>query len=302
MNLLNKKNKLFIVITLAVLVVGMTLLGIFQFNQTIDYKNGYELRVAIEQNAGDAKSVLLSSTEDYFEKNGVKSAKYAFQDLDEGKILVYKFSKDVKIDTVKLAKHIQDKLDANTTCAGVKATAEYSTVIGNDKFDAGWLILALSIGVVATFVYALIMEKLSGATAMIGSSILSALAFVAIMAITRIPAYPLLGASIALATITASVLSVATSARFREEYKNSAESKPDAVVITEKVMATEIKKYLFTAIAFAVVAVAISVFFVPYMIIVGGQVLLAGLCACASSYFVTPLIWSLIKNCKKNKK
>ena len=300
MNLLNKKNKLFIIITLAILVVGMTLLGIFGFNQTVDYKDSYELRVSIEQNAGNAKTILLNSTENYFEKNNIKPAKYAFQSLDEGKTLIYKFAKDANIDTAKLVDEINAKLTEGGL-TGVNAVVEYSTVEGNNKFDAGWLILALSIGVVATFVYALILEKLSGATATVASAVLSPLAFVALMAITRLPAYPLLGATIALSMIAASVLSVATSARFREEFK-IAEGKPSAFEIAQKVMKEEVKKYYFTAIAFAVLAVAISVFFVPYMMIAGAQVLLAGLCALASSYFVTPIVWSLIKDCKKNKK
>ena len=35
--------KLFLIVALSLLVVGMTLLGVFGFNQTVDYSDSYEI-------------------------------------------------------------------------------------------------------------------------------------------------------------------------------------------------------------------------------------------------------------------
>ena len=48
---LNLKAKLFIVISLVVLVVGMSLFAI-GFNQTVDYKESFEVRVTTNQRTG----------------------------------------------------------------------------------------------------------------------------------------------------------------------------------------------------------------------------------------------------------
>lgn len=295
MNALAKKYKLFIVITLAILVVGMTLFGIFGFNQAVDYKDGYEVRVSVEQKAGNSLTVLESATEEYFAKEGIKPIEYATQKMDEGKTLVYKFNKDVKIDEDALAAHIQSKLDADSSITNLTATADYNSVVGYKEFKAGYLLLAVSVAVVAIFVYTVIMEKLSGAVATVGASVLAALAFVALMAITRLPAYPVVGVTIALAMVSCAVLACATVARCKEEYKNAAQSKPDTWQIADKVMSSEKKKYVFTLVAFLIAALAISAFIAPYMMFVGGQILLAGATACTVSYFVAPLLWAAVK-------
>lgn len=308
MNALNKKYKLFIVISLVLLVVGMTIFGIFGFNQAIDFKKGYEVRVSIDNNVGNAKSVLEDATESYFDAKGIVSAEYAFQKMDDGKTLVYKFREKISVTESDIETYVQNKLDTDVTNNGtavgvgvVEVTAFYGEVIGNDYFEVGWLLLALGIGVVITFVYALIMEKLSGATATVGASLLASLLFVAVMGITRIPAYPFVGYGIALAGILAAVLSVATVGRCKEEFKNSASSKLSTWQIADKVMKYESKKYLFTAVAVLVAAVAIAAFIVPYMIIVAGQIVVAGACALYSAYFGAPLVWAAIKGSKKKK-
>ena len=180
------------------------------------------------------------------------------------------------------------------------ANVEYDLVLGNGEIEIGWLLLGIGIGLVATFIYALIMEKLSGAVAMLCSSVVSALAFTSILSLVRLPSAPAFSASLVLAIALSAVLSLTTVAKLKESYKNSV-NKPDVIELTEKVMKNEGKKYLFVAIAVGVCAVAISAFFMPYIMFAGGQILLAGLSATVVSYFVTPLLWSAIKSDKKKK-
>ena len=299
MNRLAKKYKLFIVITLAVLVVGMAIFGFFGFNQAIDYSKGYEVRVSIDQNTTSARQILQSSTQQYFDLKGVNPVDYATQQLNDGKIIVYKFDKDIKLDKQALKSHIQSNLDQNSL-NNITANVEYDLVLGNGEIEIGWLLLGIGIGLVATFIYALIMEKLSGAVAMLCSSVVSALAFTSILSLVRLPSAPAFSASLVLAIALSAVLSLTTVAKLKESYKNSV-NKPDVIELTEKVIKNEGKKYLFVAIAVGVCAVALSAFLVPYIMFAGGQILLAGLSATVVSYFVTPLLWSAIKSDKKKK-
>ncbi len=302
MKVLSKKFKLFIALTLAVLVVGMTLFGIFGFNQAVDYKNGYEVRVSVEHKAGNAFEVIETATDDYLASKGIKAAEYATQKINEGKVIIYKFDNDVKINEDDLAAFVQAKLDAQPEIKEITATVEYSEVKGYANFDAGWMLLGLGVGVVVAFIYALIMEKLSGAVATVGVSILSALVYTALMGITRIPAHPAIGSTICLATVAGAVLAIYTASKCKDEFKKTAAANPDVFAIADKVMKKELKSYIIFAIVAVLVAVALAVFFNAYMAIVAAQILLASLSALVVSYFGAPLLWALIKGCKKSKK
>lgn len=290
MNRISVKSKLFIIITLIVILAGMAFFAIGP-NQTVDYSNSYEVRVSVNQKTGI--ETLKSATEEYFNNNGIKTADYAYQEIDGGKILVYKFKNQVPEKISGLAEYVQPKLSET-----LKVTVDVDETMVQDNQLSVWAIVALGISAVAICLYALIMEKLSGAVATICSSIFSALLFVALVNLTRIPAYPFFGAGVGFALALGSALSVTTANRLKEEYKNSAD-KTDTMAIADKVMSSEKGKYLFAMIILLVGAVALAALFVPYMMIVGGQIALAGLSALAVAYFTTPLVWASIKGAKK---
>ncbi|MBQ9734958.1 MAG: hypothetical protein IJV95_03755 [Clostridia bacterium] len=298
MNGLIKKFKWFIVATLAILVVGMTLFGIFGFNNTVDFKDSYEVKVSIDQNVDDAIKILKETTDEYFESNGINDKDYAFQEAAEGATLIYKFANVDKTLEGKLA-GLTDKLNTALTTTGAQATVDINKVSGVNDLQTGWVILALGIAMVAIFIYLLIMEKLASAVAVICSSALSMLLFVAIMAITRIPAIPYVEVLACLAGIIAAVLAVTTVGRYREEVKN-ANGKFSAQAVAESVAKKDKKKYLLALIATLVAAVAVAAFFVPYIMIMGAQIAVAGLVATFAAYFMTPFMWTLIKG-RKNK-
>lgn len=300
MNKLANKYKLFIIITLIVVVIGMTLFGIFGFNKTVDYDNSYEVKVSIEQSVEDAKSTLKTSAEEYLASKDIKSVDYATQQLSDGKILVYKFDKDVEIDALDMKNYIQTKFD-NSNLVGITVKAEYSSVRGINSFDALTVILAVGIALVVTFLFMLIMQKLSGAVAMISVSVVSALAFISLLAIVRIPAEPVVAISIGLTIILSAVLSSSTVAKCSEQFKAITQSKPNAMEVAEQVIVNEKNKYLYTAIAVLVASVTIMAFITPYLLFAGLHILFAGVVALAVSYFGTPLMWALIKGSKKLK-
>lgn len=286
---LNLKSKLFIVISLVVLVVGMALLSV-GLNQTVDYKNSFEVRVSINQRT--AIETIRTETEKFFDDNGINAKDYAYQELGEGKILIYKFSKEVPAKVNELQAYLQSNLEGT-----LKATVEIDEVVTNQSEINGYIALALGIAVIAIFIYAVIMEKLAGSVATVCASLLSGLLFISLISITRIPAYPFVGVTTALAVALGAGMAVSTVNRLNEEYKNSA-NKKSTFEIAEKVEKAECLKYLFTAIILLVVSATISAFFVPYMMIIGGQIALAGICALAVSYLGAPLLWAVIKGKK----
>ncbi len=286
---LNLKSKLFIVISLVVLVVGMALLSV-GLNQTVDYKDSYEVRVSVNQRTGI--ETIRTETEKFFDDNGIKAKDFAYQELGDGKILVYKFNNEVPEKVNELQAHLQSKLTDT-----LKATVEIDEVVTNQSEITGWVALALGIAVVGIFIYSIIMEKLAGSVATACASLLSGLLFISLMSITRIPAYPFIGVATAFAMALGAGMTVTTISRLNEEYKNSA-NKVSAFEIAEKVEKAECLKYLFTAIILLIVVATISAFFVPYLMIVGGQIALAGICALAVSHLGAPLLWAAIKGKK----
>ena len=72
--------------------------------------------------------------------------------------------------------------------------------------------------------------------------------------------------------------------------------------IADSVSKTEFKKYLYVLVAIVIASVAVSAFFMRYMLIIGGQLLVAGLVSTACAYFMTPLMWTAIKGKHKNAK
>jgi preprotein translocase subunit SecF len=291
--------KFFIVATLSLVLVGLVLIGVFGFNTTVDYPNdtanGYELQVSVDQNAGNAYELLKSSTEEYFTANGLTPSGVV-QKISDGKALVYKFKTDVTEKAAGLAAFVDGKLEA----AGL-TTVEVSADVyqlSSTSFDGVWtMVLACGIAVVAIFVYALIMEKLAGSLATVFSSVVAAILFVALLGITRIPAAPFVGIGAAAAAVIAGASSVATVNRYREEAKNNANL--SAAEVIEKVAASERNKYIILGAAIAVTAIALAVFGVPYLMIVSGQLLLAGVAGTFSAYLGSAFMWAAIKNAKR---
>lgn len=292
------KIKVAIIITLIVLVAGMAILGVFGLNNTVDYKAGYELQVSVDQSIDEAKTILKTSSDAFLSEKGIKSAKYAYQELDDGRVLVYKFNKDVTNDVTGMKDYINSALDANEVAKGAEPKVVVNEVIGNKDGQIGWVILALGITLAVAFIYTLIMEKLASAVAVVCSAIISALTFVALTALTRIPIANFFGAFLGLSFALALALSVATVNKYKQAIKESGKDKVSYRAIADKVGASDVKKYLLTLVAVLIAGVAVSAFFVPYMMIIGGQLAIAGIAAVFSAYFTTPLIWTAIKKDK----
>lgn len=291
-----KKMKWFIVGILVVLLAGMTMFGIMGFNNTVDYSKSYEVQVSVDQTIDQAKETLKSSADKYFSDNKISSVSYAYQELDEGATLVYKFNEDISDKVAGLEGAVNNNLKANDKTKDVIAKVVVSEVNGVNNTDTLKTLLALGVGIVVIFVYALIMEKVSGAVSVLCSSILSLLVFISLLSITRLPAVPFVEIIGAVAVVFSALLSVSTVGRYREELKSA--EKLSANEVAQKVAVQEGKKYILALISVFISAVALSALLSTYMMFAGLQILLAGISATTCAYCVTPLIWTGIKGRK----
>ncbi len=291
-----KKLRIFLIVALVVLVVGMAMLGFLDVNRAIDDKPSYEMQVSVDQIAGESVSVLESATEKAFSDIGLKPVSYGAQKEKDGSILIYKFKSEIANEKITAVKDVvQAELDANNLSV-VKADVKVYENYGN-KISLGLnVILALGIASLVIFVYALIMNKLAGGVAVLSSSVLSMLLFVALMAITRIPATYwsiLLGATVAFNA----ALSLVITTKYRAVKK--ADDKLSSIAVCESVNKLLRKVYIVLAVAIALSGIIAGAIGAVASIFLGLSILVAGVASMASAVYMTPLIYSLFKGKKK---
>lgn len=293
-----KNMKFFIAAALIILVVGMTLFGVLGLNQTVDYKNGYELNIAVDQDAGGSVDAVKTATEDYLSDKDVSYSVWDHTQMNEGRTLIYKFSEDYTQEIEGLEEELRAVLDDKDLQA-VGVTVKFYELKDDVKIDAWMPLAAAGVAIAVIFVYALIMEKLAASVAVIVSAVVAPLLFVAMLGITRIPANPFVSIGVALAMIIGAGLSITTVRRLKEESKNVANEKLSYTEIADKVAPLERAKYVLVTASIAVGAIALAATGSLYMMVAGLQLLVAGVVGTFTSYFMTPLLWSAIKGSKK---
>ena len=106
---INSKYKIWITIMLAIVVLGFTVFGIFGFNQTIDYKNSHEAVVSMDTQLEITPEKLGETAQSYFDAKGISPVSYATQEIDGpiGKYsIIYKFDKDVNLNTTEMEQYV----------------------------------------------------------------------------------------------------------------------------------------------------------------------------------------------------
>lgn len=298
------KFKIFFIITIIILAAGLTLFGIFGYNQAADYKDGYQLNVSVSENFGEAGDVMKSATDEFLSDRGVKSAEYSFQRIGNGETIVYKFTSDVgdKINTDELKTAVKNALsEKSSVLSGLEVTCEYKStkVFFNSQFTG--LIIAGCISLAVIFIFMAIMEKIAGAVSVAAVTLLSALIFFAAMGLTRIPSYPFVGTMLVLSAVLSAVFSAGLVARFKEQLKNAAGTKVDKREIADKGVAKGMFRILFVAGALALVSVLFIAVGPTYIRFMGLQLLLADLVAAFTALTYTPVLWAAFKKGSKTR-
>ena len=295
MNCILSKIKWFIIATLVILVAGMTIFGIFGFNNTADHSESYEVSISVDQSIDKAKEILKSSSEKYLSEKGLS---YFVQVMDDGAMLTYKFNSDVSAKVADMVSTVETALSANAETNGVKAEMSISEVKGSDLINVCGLLIAVGVSIFAIFIFVLIMERmLASAVATVCSTVLAFLIFVSLMALTRLPANPFIDVVSVIAMVLSAIISVVIVGKYREEIKNATTKMTNGEIV-RKVAKTEYKKYLFVIACVFVGGIALAAFFSQYLLIAGAQIILAGVASFAS-LFITPLVWVAIRNSKK---
>ncbi len=291
------KTKIFIIITVAVLVIGLILFGIFGFNNTVDYRKSTEVTVSVDSNVTDPEEKMKSVSEEYFEKVGVSDVAYAFQQTEDG-TLIFKFAGDITvIDAAQLKSEIEAEIGN-----GLVITVTKNEVFNVTDNQIGWICLACGLAIVASFLYILIMEKLAGALSVIVSSLLSAVMFVAVMGIARIPAQPFVWVSLLFSVGFAAILSTVIVNRCNEALKNVANDGNTYVKIADDMTKESVFRIVLSFAALLIFAIALLVIAPVYVKFAGLQLIVAGMVATFVSVAWTGIVWAKVKALNKDKR
>ena len=287
-----KNVKLWIIIALVITVAGAAMIGIFGFNQTPDYKASYEVKISVDQNVTDEGEIADKAAKAYFDEIGYKSTCYATEVSEDGTTYVYKFSEkgNVNEDTLK------SQLDAALTGKAVSAVEYKETVVA--KANIGKTLIACGVGLLATFIIALFIVKAAGALTVVCNSVITAVIYVMIVSLTRIPALPDVAVVAAVAMLLSAVMTFAVTVRYNELIK--LDGKVDLNAIAEKGVKKERARLWLLAGAGIVAAIALSATCSVYLVFTGLKVLVATCSAFIVSCVATPVLWKLFKN-KKSK-
>ena len=280
------KIKWFIIAAVAVALVGMTVLGFFGFNNNVDYRESYELQVSLEHEAQSDIDVMRDTAEKFFVDNNINVVDV--QLVNDGAGLIYKLPNEISAENVSaFEKALTDKITTN------EITVVVNNVYVHNQLNPLTLLLAYGIAVVAIFVYMLIMNKLASAVAVICSSVVSVLLYIAMMSITRIPAVPYVEFMAMLAGIIGAAVSVTLVGSYKEKI-DSAE-KGTCEQVANWVAKEDFKKCLYVIIVTAIASVALLLCFNIYMATLAASLMVASLVSVITAYFTTPMIWTAIK-------
>ena len=299
MKILNK-SRLWIIITVAILVVGLTFLTLFGFNNGVDFKKSYEVKISASEGINNVTDTIEESATKYFNENGISYSSYAVQVTSNGDV-VYKFNYDVSnINVEELKNAVSTKVGATEGLEGIEITVNgpYETAVYY-PVSVGYLILAVAVAMVAIFIYLYFMEKLAGALSVLATSILSAITYSALLALTRIPASPFYLATLIGALIFSGVISVVIVNRCNELRKNVGNDKLADIQIAEKATVQSLFRVAFMVGALVISAIALLIFGSGYLKFLGLQILALALTSSFISLAWTGLIWSLLAKGRK---
>lgn len=287
--------KFWLVLTLAVIVAGMTLFGIFGFAGAIDYKEHYEISVSVDQDVQNALSEAKKASEDYFKEKGAMLVSYSTQELATENTILFKFSEDVSSLAGELKAYVESKL----TSADREVVVAVKIANDASAKQLVSIITALVIVAVAITILLIILDKVATAFSVLFSGVLSLIVYVSLLNLFRLPAMPFLGITVFGAFILGVAFSYLAISKFNEVL---------SLAGNEKLTYTEVAKLGIDACAikFAVVGLSALVLGILFLVLGGGYLAVIGLQVIAiaisvllACYVWTPYIWPALKGLKK---
>lgn len=294
------KFKILSVILLVVVLAGMFVLGFVGLNQTVDYKQSYEIQVGIEQNIKGSVDVVKKASESYFSQKGIKITSYATQTLNDGATVIYKADSINNFVKQDLLNAVKNALSSTEFSAWECTVNAYKTDVV-EKTSLLYTLIALGVSAVLIFIYALVAEKLATAVATLCSGVISALVFVSLIALLRISASPTFWVMLSVAFVLGSAFGVAMSNRFKETMKLSGNEKLSSFEIASvgaKMSMTRFWLLLISGLIVGIGLIVLGFVISGYFANIGYQVVVAVVSALLSALTFTPIIWACIKKTK----
>ncbi len=216
MKSITSKWKIWSVLLVAIIFIGMVLYGVVGFNSTINSTKHYELKVTAMHIQDADKHLLEDSVEDYFSENSLKPVYSATEKYNKGETLVYKFDSDVSshVDGVKLS------AETALTGKGIAVEVNHNIATPSSILSVKNIVIFGVVFLVASFVIVLILDKIKNALLTVISTVLAGLFTFALASITRIP----IGLDFISILLFGTIISGAISAGVIKVCKNTLES------------------------------------------------------------------------------
>ena len=296
-----KNTKLWVILALIVVLAGTVLLSVYGLNETPDYKTAYEVSVSVDQNVKGAGELVKTTAENYFSEKGYKFSAYATQPSEDGTTYIYKFNQAGDVSESELKGKLEGALSANADLKdlGLAVNALYKKTATTSGVNVGMVVLACALTLLAAFIIALFMVKLANATTIIINAVLSAIIYISLIAITRIPAMPDFAIGGAIAVILSTMMTFVIACRYQEMLKLN--DKADVKAVAESGVKAGMLRLCFIAVAGVLVGVALSATGSTYLLFTGLKVLVATVSAFMVSVVFTPVLFSALKNVKAKK-
>lgn len=283
------KLKVWLIITLIVIVAGMAMLGVFGLNSTTTQDAHYEITVGVDQDVEGASLNAKAFAEAYFAEKGIKDVGYAYQTMKDGAIHVYKFASATGINADELTAYVTEKL------ANDKVVVESSVnqVVASPMADVWGVVIALGISAVAVFVYLIIMEKLFATLSVLISGGISAVLTLSILALTRIPSIDTWAIAVSASIILSAVLSIVIVKRCQEQSKLNV--KADNKEIANVAVSSSLTRFALVFIALVVASIALALIGgIGHLTFVALTILVVAVSAVFASFVWTPILWSAL--------
>lgn len=301
---ITKHIKLWITLVVAVLVVGLTMLGVFGFNNGADYTDSYEAVVSMDTQASSSTEEFRGLAEDYLNNKNLVFNRDV-QEVDGpigGYSLIYKFDSDVKLDKDAMKEYISSKISDSDIIISV----EYNAVLPLNNQKVWKTVLALGIIIAVIFVYLAFMEKIASTLSVLIASVISSLLFISLSALCRVPANATISVMSVLAFLIASLLSVGLVNRFKEEKRlndsvQQSSEKLSYNEIADKSAKASLLRYAFVLIGLLVAGILFIVLGNSYVKFIGLQIVLVDVCSVFASLVVTSVVWPKLKSAKKKR-
>lgn len=287
------KIKIWIILTLVVVVSGLTLFGFLGFNKATADDVCYEVIVSVDQDVKDSASKAEEFSKEFFESKNLKYSNYSTQKVGFNNKLIFKFDTDVSEAIAGLEEYIEEKINDEERDVEVVLYQAESKL----NFSILKTLLGVLIVVGAIFIVSLIAFKFKSSLAIIASSIVSFVIFLSLMAITRIPALPFVFISTIMAIVLSAVLSTNIVHGYNEIEKNSVDEKLSSSEIADASVSSKLVSILVFVISLLLFSVGLS-FALGYGLFLALQLLVLNVSAVYSAIVITPL---LLATLKKNK-